>query len=505
MLRKLPWAALGLISAFAVINVTFTGCGSEDEGIEDPLPDGGDTETGVDAATDGFITTVDGSRADAADCKLVAAQCTSSLECCSNNCNTTTKQCEASITVCAAAGAACTTGPECCTFSCLGGKCSSKQCVADNLACGADGECCGGKCSPDGTGGGKCAPLNSGGGSTGGNPCTTNANCASQFCNNGVCQASSFCGQNGEECADNNDCCGGLCTKQAGRTLGTCGAVQAGGAGGCEPAGTLCTGSVPPGACTSECCSRSCAPYPPSGKTVCQPASGCRVLGDLCRANSDCCGWSGSPQPLIGEFECVKASASQEFGVCGKGNSCKEPGSICGKALEADGTATVTTCSTANNCCELNLPGPNCNNTPENCCRRDALGVPRCIINKNLDCTNGMKPPAGTVCATSADCCGNPCVNNKCLGTCVAKAGVCTSNADCCSPSPCVIPAGSLQGICGGTPLPDGGVAPPSDGGTTPPPDAGTPGNCALYGQMCTQSSQCCSGVPCTGGTCRFP
>ena len=29
-------------------------------------------------------------------------------------------------------------------------------------------------------------------------------------------------------------------------------------------------------------------------------------------------------------------------------------------------------------------------------------------------------------------------------------------------------------------------------------------GACALYGQQCTSSGQCCNGVPCSGGFCRF-
>ncbi|MBX3224760.1 MAG: hypothetical protein KF795_29860, partial [Labilithrix sp.] len=62
---------------------------------------------------------------------------------------------------------------------------------------------------------------------------------------------------------------------------------------------------------------------------------------------------------------------------------------------------------------------------------------------------------------------------------------------------------GSAKGVCGGTILPDGGV---SDAGTDAGggnlPDGGT---CALYGQTCTESGDCCSGVPCTGGRCRYP
>jgi hypothetical protein len=124
-------------------------------------------------------------------------------------------------------------------------------------------------------------------------------------------------------------------------------------------------------------------------------------------------------------------------------------------------------------------------------------------------------PDAGTTCATSADCCGNPCINNQCggAGTCVAKGDTCTNSADCCPGLPCVQAPGSATGICGGTLLPDGGV---SDAGVVSDaavPEGGIPdggnlpdgGNCSLYGQLCTGNGDCCNGVPCTVGRCRYP
>jgi hypothetical protein len=55
-----------------------------------------------------------------------------------------------------------------------------------------------------------------------------------------------------------------------------------------------------------------------------------------------------------------------------------------------------------------------------------------------------------------------------------------------------VVPVGSTHGTCGGS--------------SSGPPDSGTGGgNCVVYGQICTQTGQCCSGVPCTGGRCRYP
>src|SRR6185295_6218132 len=110
-------------------------------------------------------------------------------------------------------------------------------------------------------------------------------------------------------------------------------------------------------------------------------------------------------------------------------------------------------CSAENNCCEtIGLPSGNCNNTPESCCGKDALGIPRCLVHYVGDCST--VPPPLTTCATSADCCGNPCINNLCQAACVAQGGSCTTTSDCCAGLPCAIPPGSTQGVCGGSVLP---------------------------------------------------
>jgi hypothetical protein len=123
---------------------------------------------------------------------------------------------------------------------------------------------------------------------------------------------------------------------------------------------------------------------------------------------------------------------------------------------------------------------------------------------------------AGSSCASSADCCnGAPCVPNPggnppyvCSAqSCVPQCGACTNNADCCPGSSCEVPQGSTKGVCGpcGGTSGDGGT-PPGDGGSSTG-DAGKSdaGSCALYGQVCTASSQCCYGVPCTNGRCVSP
>jgi hypothetical protein len=41
-----------------------------------------------------------------------------------------------------------------------------------------------------------------------------------------------------------------------------------------------------------------------------------------------------------------------------------------------------------------------------------------------------------------------------------------------------------------------------SSGGSS---SGGTGPSCALYGQLCSTSAQCCNGVPCSGGRCEVP
>ena len=75
------------------------------------------------------------------------------------------------------------------------------------------------------------------------------------------------------------------------------------------------------------------------------------------------------------------------------------------------------------------------------------------------------------------------------------------TTADCCVGLMCEIPPGASAGTCqppkqppppeGG--VPEGGI--PEGGVDAPPP-------CAEYGQICTQDSDCCNGVPCNGGRC---
>jgi hypothetical protein len=405
---------------------------------------------------------------------------------------------------CFVLGTACSANGDCCSNDCSNKVCSFPPCTGDNQACTTNGQCCGGNCT-----GGTCAPLNGPGGcSTFGNPCggTTpdggaEPACCSGNCVAGKCQPSSFCGQVGEACASGVDCCSGICTKQGTSSLGVCGSAPTSSANCNLTDGMLCAGTTADGgivlqeggipSCGGACCSRSCAPWGPTGVLICQPASGCHLVGDLCTNDNECCGSAafpgdaGGPQSQGGYATCTGAGEAG-VGVCRNPTGCKPNGDVC--------RLSNIQCNSSCDCCSGNCHADTC--------KQDNLGIPRCSVATCLD--------AGGACATSADCCnGNPCVPGpggvlQCYGyQCVPSCGTCSNTADCCPGFNC------LNGVCdpcGGGPPPDGGPPPPpADGGPPPLPDGG----CAGYGQLCTTTADCCNGVPCnvtpTGMRCEFP
>jgi hypothetical protein len=390
---------------------------------------------------------------------------------------------------CLVLGSACVTSSDCCSGGCVHGACAYPTCQSDGLACASDAECCSQKCASNRT----CATLNTTC-ETLGNQCNDNAQCCSNLCVAGTCQASSFCGQSGDACAADADCCTGACVKTAGQSLGTCATSPPSGAANCGLAdGQLCgaagassffEGGIP--SCGGPCCSRACAPWGPTGVLVCQPASGCHPVGDLCTTDTDCCGAAGilggSGKPVT-----CDRSAGGTYGVCRLPMGCKPNGDVC--------KLQTTSCNSSCDCCSGNCE-------TQDTCKQDNVGIPRC---SGPQCV-----AAGASCASSADCCnGAPCVPNPggsppyvCHSTsCVSACGPCTNNADCCQGTSCQISVGSTQGACG--PCGGGGLG---DGGP-PVVDAGSPADagCALYGQVCASSSDCCYGVPCTFGRCQQP
>lgn len=405
---------------------------------------------------------------------------------------------------CLAFGAACASAGDCCSGTCTGSVCSYPACTSDTGPCTTNGDCCSQSCVA-----GACAALNTTC-STLGNGCTSNDTCCSKLCSGGTCQASSFCGQPGDACTTAANCCTGSCTVAAGQTLGTCAGSPPGGPANCGLTdGQLCSGGGADGGvnyvegglpqCGGGCCSRACAPWGPTGVLVCQPATGCHVVGDLCRTDTDCCGSAGLPGGSGKPVTCV-ITAPSTVGVCRLPMGCKPDGDVC--------KLKTMSCNSSCDCC-----AGNCEN--QDTCHQDNVGVPRCA---------GACVGAGQACASSANCCGGlPCVPNAgagdggapyvCYGTqCVAGCGPCSTSADCCPGTSCILPAGSAKGVCGpcGGPPPPGDAGGPQDGGVGIP-DAGGPGGpgdggitCSQYGQVCTTSTDCCNGVPCTLGRCYF-
>jgi hypothetical protein len=284
-------------------------------------------------------------------------------------------------------------------------------------------------------------------------------------------------------CGRSTACCSGDCQITSG-TLGTCAPPPTG--------ATYCSDGVEGTVCSAcnGCCSRLCAPFGPTGVYVCQPASGCRVNGDLCRKDSDCCGAAGTGLPGDGNVVC-EIDPGKALGICRNPRSCNPQGNVC---HFKDYACSVS--SARNDCCAaVGNSGV---------CQLDKLGVPRC---------NGLGDQcraSGDTCSSAMDCCNQlPCVPDstgqlRCfvppptdggVPSCVPSGGTCTINADCCTGTVCIRLTGSTQGTCGTTTPP-----PPADGGT---PDA--PPVCAAYGQSCTVDADCCNQVPCDLGTCKYP
>ncbi|HEY3352310.1 MAG TPA: hypothetical protein VGQ83_03610 [Polyangia bacterium] len=411
--------------------------------------------------------------------------CTSAAACCSTSCDPYLNVCTSVGGLCAVAGAACNVGTDCCDLVCVDGACGATVCTSTGGACAGNAECCTANCAS-----GTCQPIVPGGCTTLGNACGGSSECCSANCVDGKCARAYTCGADGDICFQALDCCTTVCNVAAGLAAGTCGLINASGSGGCQIAGEPCVDG-------GHCCSRVCVPTAQGGQ-VCQVASGCRVVGEICRADGDCCGAPGSGRPGDGNVHCeLDPLSDPPIGLCRNPTGCDPEGDICGLGVSA-----------RHDCCDCLPP-------KINCCKPDGAGVPRCYGGSTGDCPNGytgVEPcciPAGDQCTFSAECCGSaPCVPDaqgvlRCLGgqpdggpVCVPAGGVCTSSSDCCVGIPCQIQPGAPTGICELPPPPQ------SDGGVDGGQDDAAP-VCALPGQSCAASADCCYGFPCVapGGT----
>lgn len=472
-------------------------------------PDGGAT-----AAGDGGSAGMD---VPMLDCGAFGEDCEVGTDCCSGICDTQSNTCISTTNVCSPAGSPCVDGTECCSLNCSDGYCGATECLEDDAPCDMGGvSCCSGLCE-DGT----CQDVNGDAEcSSAGNSCDSGADCCSGLCGSDdrCALGSSFCVQKFDICARDDQCCSGVCTfNDAGDPLGYCDAPP--------DAPTSCNSDGVAGAICNGCgvcCSRSCAPYGPTGVFICQYPSGCRVNGELCREDRDCCGGDADADlPGAGNVQCEKADGA-EIGRCRNSMGCTPQGGVCHyKETICEDTST----SAPNNCCNFLGNASNC--------ELDSLFVPRC------DAIEECREP-GEDCASSTDCCnGVPCVPNEdgrliCYDnpgggdpSCVESGGSCTSTSDCCVGSVCLIPTGAGMGTCG-TPEEPGGsggsagspgsagaggdTGGMSSGGTSGTAGTGGTGGsdqppCAEYGQQCSETADCCNAptVACDSGICRIP
>jgi hypothetical protein len=496
LLSRLLFAALFLLVAGAIPACS---CDSNGSGPDDGAMAGDDSgissdpDAGDDLSGAVVVPSTDGG------CTASGASCGTSADCCSGLCDAN-HLCVAGM--CAPDGADCKVATDCCKLNCTSGKCSAAQCVTDNAACTAGGApCCSTQCVN-----GSCKPLSTTC-KTAGNACPNgNGDCCSNLCTGGFCASPSqisYCTQPGDICFRDNDCCTGVCAGATATNAGVCATISS----GCAVDGTTCNGC-------GGCCSSFCAPFGTSTSKICQPASGCHVLGDLCKSDTDCCGGDVSTGlPGAGLVKCIPNPTYPQIGTCGMANpnNCTGGAETCKNTCQPEGDVCHFL---GNGGCSSNSFPNNCCGAPGNkgMCQLDKLGVPRCY-------GLGACVMTGGSCASAADCCmGLPCLPDamghlKCGSmSCVPAGGTCTTTSDCCAGLPCSVPPGSLKGTCTTittTPPPDLGTAPADLAGvdlagvdlaTPPSPDLSVPA-CSLYGQSCTSAGGCCV----NNGTCLTP
>jgi hypothetical protein len=311
----------------------------------------------------------------------------------------------------------------------------------------------------------------------------------------------SYCIQTGDLCYRSTDCCTGLCEKAADAAAGVCKVIDTRGAGSCTQDGIVCAD------CTN-CCSRLCAPYALTGVKICQPASGCKLTNNLCQKDGDCCGGDTTVQSEgAGSVTCEMATAmTPPLGTCRNPMGCQPRGNVCGRK------ASDNQCggNAREDCCDCPPP-------KFNCCKPDTVGIYRCHGGGSDTCPTGYtgKAPcciaSGERCQLAAECCdGSPCVPDgagvlRCLArppggvACVAADGACTTTGDCCAGLACGIVPGQTFGRCQPPPPPSPGTG--GSGGAGGATGSGTGGSappvCSFFGQGCSSSARCCTGLSC--------
>jgi hypothetical protein len=337
--------------------------------------------------------------------------------------------------------------------------------------------------------------MNSCGTKGGGASCSTNAECTSTFCAQGVC-CDKACGGACQSCALPGTL--GTCTNVPTNASDPAGVCQDTGAAGCGTNGKCQAGAcqkyVKGTACQDSTCPTSTTTFTPGstcdgvgacvtpGSSSCFPyRCGTSVCKGSCAADADCatpavciagsCGLKGPGKTCADGTECLSKFCAQ--GVCcnsacnGTCQSCALPASmgVCGSvpngAADPQGTcqnAGPATCDTDGACdgkgaCRLYAAGTQC--VAPSC----ALGQSTLTQARTCDGVGNCQAPA-TI----------PCAPFLCNGTSACNAA-CTADTDCLAPAIC-------------------------------DPKTNLCGDKKRLGQTCTQTTDCLTGNFCVDGVC---
>ncbi len=231
-------------------------------------------------------------------CTAVGGTCSSSLNCCSQDCSGGV----CISAACAANGAACSAASGCCSGVCTAGACvAAPSCLATGATCSTTTQCCGGeKCT-----GSKCAACGASGTS-----CTTGSQCCTGSCTGATgsktCTAqAATCAGSFAACTQNSGCCGGACNS---------GVCCLGGGGGCSKNSQCCDGSCINGSCGALPSSTCATSADCSGGGTCANGKCCTSVGNTCVQNSDCCNGSCAGNVCCGN---VGAACTTNSNCCG--------------------------------------------------------------------------------------------------------------------------------------------------------------------------------------------
>lgn len=282
---------------------------------------------------------------------------------------------------------------------------------------------------------------------------------------------------------------------------------------GCVPDPNWCDmhcGTGPDNCNQMRVCNTPCPTGESCVANVCTCAQDPNWCSGRCEQTTDNCG-----KPIACP-ECDGGAADCHNNVCGctpdpVATTCA--GRQCGQAI--NNCKLPVNCGVNNT---VNCSSGICDEDAGTCCTPDNSACLGQCMTSIVTC--GVTVPCAScptnqVCLSSNTCC----TPSSCSGPCVDNCG--QNNSACCPtcmPSgcsgPCVDNCGQNNSACCPTPPPDGG--PPDDGGACGDPGASCsspccPGlycgssfqcvvSCGIRNAPCSQPSDCCYGLSCTGG-----